>query len=191
VLKEGVGGKDGVVWLNDGSGDLRRGIYGETKLGLLSVINGKSLEEERTKTGSGTTTNGVEYEETLKTGTVIGQLSDSVKTEINDFLTNGVMSSGEIVSGIFLSGDQLFGVEKLSVSTSSNFIDNGGFQIEEYGSGDVLTGTSFGEKGVESIITTSDGLIRGHLAIGLDTVFQTEEFPTGITDLDTSLTNMD
>jgi hypothetical protein len=69
------------------------------------------------------------------------------------------MSSGEIVSGVFLTGDQLFRVEQLSVSTSSNFIDNGGFQIEEDTSGDVLTGTSFREKGVEGIISSSDSLI--------------------------------
>jgi len=55
----------------------------------------------------------------------------------------------------------------------------------------VLSGTSFREEGVESIITTSDSLIRGHLTIRLDTVFQAEEFPTGVTDLDTTLTDVD
>jgi hypothetical protein len=55
----------------------------------------------------------------------------------------------------------------------------------------VLSGTSFGEKGVEGIITTTDSLIGGHLTIRLDTVFQTEQLPAGITDLDTSLTDMD
>jgi hypothetical protein len=37
------------------------------------------------------------------------------------------MSSGEIVGGIFFTGDQLFGVEQLSVSTGSDFINDGGF----------------------------------------------------------------
>jgi hypothetical protein len=46
VLEEGVGGQNGVVWLNDGSGDLRRWVDGEAELGLLSVIDGESLEEE-------------------------------------------------------------------------------------------------------------------------------------------------
>jgi len=101
------------------------------------------------------------------------------------------MTSSEVIGSIFLSGDQLFGVEKLSIGSGSNLIDNGGFQIEEYGTGNVLSGTSLTEESVESIITTSDGLIRWHLTIRLDTVFQTEEFPTGITYLDTSLTNMD
>jgi len=81
-------------------------------------------------------------------------------------------------------------MEELSVGTSSDFINDGGFQIEEDSSGDVLASTSFGEESVEGIITTSDGLVRGHLSIRLDTMFEAVEFPTGVTDLDTSLTDM-
>jgi len=47
----------------------------------------------------------------LETGTVVGEFSDSVEAEIDDFFSDGVMSSGEVVGGIFLSGDQLFWVE--------------------------------------------------------------------------------
>jgi len=50
VLQEGVGGEDGVVWLNDGGGDLWGWVDGESELGFLSVIDGKSLEEERSET---------------------------------------------------------------------------------------------------------------------------------------------
>ena len=46
VLKEGVSGEHGVVWLNNGSGDLWGWVDGETELGFLTVIDGKSLEEE-------------------------------------------------------------------------------------------------------------------------------------------------
>ena len=103
VLEKRVGGEDGVVWLNNGGGDLWGWVDGETKLGLLTVIDGKSLEEERSKTGSGTTTDGVENEETLETSALIGELSDSVEAEINDFLTDGVVTSGEVVGGIFFT----------------------------------------------------------------------------------------
>jgi hypothetical protein len=159
VLEEGVGGEDGVVWLNNGGGDLWGWVDGETELGFLTVINGKSLEEEGTKTGSGTTTDGVEDEETLETSALISELSDSVEAKINDFLTDGVVTSGEVVGSIFLSGDELLWVEELSVGTGSDFIDNGWFEIKEDGSWDVLSGTSLGEEGVESIITTSDGFV--------------------------------
>jgi flagellar basal body-associated protein FliL len=53
----------------------------------------------------------VEHQETLKTSTVVSEFSDSVQAKINNFLTNGVVSSGEVVSSIFFTGDKLFGVE--------------------------------------------------------------------------------
>jgi hypothetical protein len=190
VLKEGVSGEDGVVRLNDGGGDLRRGVDGESKLGFLTVIDGESLEEERSETGSGTSTNSVEDEETLETSALIGELADSVEAEIDDLTSDGVMSSGEVVSGIFLSGDELLGVEKLSVGSGSDLIDNGGLKIEEDGSGNVLTGTSLGEEGVESVVTTSDGLIGRHLTVRLDSVLEAIKLPAGVTDLDTGLTDV-
>ena len=191
VLEEGVSGEDGVVGLDDGGGDLGGGVDGETELGLLSVVDGKSLEEERSETGSGTSTDGVEDEETLETSALIGELADSIEAEIDDLTSDGVMSSGEVVSGIFLSGDKLLGVEKLSVGSGSDLIDNGGLKIEEDGSGDVLTGTSLGEEGVESVVTTSDGLIGRHLTVRLDSVLEAVELPAGVTDLDTGLSDVD
>ena len=103
MLKKGVSGQHGVVWLNNGGGDLWGWVDGETELGFLTVVDGESLKEERSETGSGTSTDGVEDEETLETSALIGKLSDSIEAEINDFLTNGVMSSGEVVGGIFFS----------------------------------------------------------------------------------------
>ena len=50
-------------------------------------------------------------------------------------------------------------MEELSVGSGSDLIDNGWLEIEEDGSWDVLSGTSLGEEGVESIITTTDGLV--------------------------------
>jgi hypothetical protein len=190
MFKEGVSGQDGVVGFNDGSGDLGRRIDGESELGLLTIIDGESFEEERSETRSSTTSDGVEDHETLETSTVISELSDSVKGKINDFFTNGVVTSGEVVGGIFFTGDELFRMEELSVGTSSYFINDSGFEIKEDGSWDVLTGTSFGEEGVESIITTTDSLVRGHLTIRLDAVLKTEELPTGVTNLDTTLTDV-
>jgi len=191
MFEEGVSGEDGVVWFDNSGGDLWGWIDGETELGFLTIIDGKSFEEERSETRSGTTTDGVEDEETLETSTLISKFSDSVETEIDDFFTNGVMSSSEVVSGIFFTRDQLFWVEELSVGTSSDFIDDSWFEIEEYASWDVFSSTSFTEEGVESIITTTNSFVRWHLTIRLDTVFKAEEFPASVTDLDTALTDVD
>lgn len=71
VFQQGVSGKNGVVRFDDSSGNLGRRIDGETQLRLLTVIDGESFQEERTQTGTGTTTDGVEDQETLETSTVI------------------------------------------------------------------------------------------------------------------------
>jgi len=191
VLKEGVSGEDGVVWLNNGGGDLRGWVDGEAELGLLAVIDGESLEEEGSETGTGTTTDGVEDEEALETSALIGELTDSVEAEINNLLTDGVVTTGEVVGGILLTRDKLFGVEELSVGAGSDLIDDGRLEIEEDGAGNVLASTSLGEEGVESIVATTDGLVGWHLTVWLDTVLEAEELPAGVTDLDTGLTDVD
>ena len=191
VLQKGVSGEHGVVWLNNGSGDLWGWVDGETELGFLTIINGKSLEEKGSKSGTGSSTDGVEDEETLETSALIGKLSDSIEAEIDDFFTDGVMSSGEVVGGIFFSGDELLWMEELSVGSGSDLINDGWFKIEEDGSWDVLASTSLGEEGVESIITTANGFVGWHLTIRLDTVLEAEELPAGVTNLDTGLTDVD
>jgi hypothetical protein len=60
------------------------------------------------------------------------------------------------------------------------FFDKGKIDSEEWvgqmiltdkdGTGDVLSSTSLREEGVERVVTTTNGLVRGHLTIGLDTV---------------------
>jgi len=191
VLEKRVGRQDAVVRLNNGGGDLGGRVYGETELGLLAVIDGKTLKKERTETRTGTTTNGMEDQETLETSAVVGELADTVEGEVDNFLTNGVVTTGVVIGGIFLTRDQLLGVEQLAVSTSADFIDDSGLEIEEDGARDVLSSTSFREEGVESVITATNGLVGGHLAIRLDTVLEAVELPAGITDLDTGLTDVD
>jgi hypothetical protein len=121
---------------------------------------------------------------------LIGEFTDTVEAEINDFFTNGVVTTGEVVGSIQLTRDELLWVEELTVGTSTDFINNGWFQIEEDATWDVLAGTSLGEEGVESIITATDGLVRWHLTIWLDTVLEAEKFPAGVTNLDTGLTDV-
>jgi hypothetical protein len=78
VLEKGMGRKYVVVWLDNGSGDLRSRSNSEGKLGLSTIVNGKSLKKKRTKSRSTSTTSGMEDKETLKTGTVISQFTDAI-----------------------------------------------------------------------------------------------------------------
>ncbi len=56
VLEGGVGGENRVVRLNDGRAHLGGRVDGELELGLLTKVLSKTLKEERTETGTCTTT---------------------------------------------------------------------------------------------------------------------------------------
>jgi hypothetical protein len=60
VFKEWVSWKNWVVWLNDGCWNLRWWIYSETELWFLSIIDWESLEQERSESRSGSTSDWVE-----------------------------------------------------------------------------------------------------------------------------------
>ena len=129
MLQGGVGGEDGVVGLYNSGGDLGSGVDGELQLGLLSVVNAESLHEQGGESRSGTTTEGVEDEESLETSTLISQLSDPVEDEVDDLLTNGVVTSSVVVGSILLTSDELLGVEELTVCASSYLICNTEYYI--------------------------------------------------------------
>ena len=54
----------------------------------------------------------------------------------------------------------------------------------------MFAGAGLAEEGVERVIATSDGLVAGHLAIGLDSMLEAVQLPACVTDLDTSLANV-
>lgn len=68
--------------------------------------------------------------------------------------------------------------------------DNGWFQIYKHRSGDVFAGAGLTEERVEGVVSSSYGLITGHLAIRLDSVLQTIQLPAPITYLDTCLADV-
>ena len=69
--------------------------------------------------------------------------------------------------------------------------NDSGLQVHKNSSGNMLSSSSLTEEGVEGIIPSSNCLVTGHLSIRLDSMFQTIEFPAGITNLNTSLSNVD
>jgi hypothetical protein len=79
------------------------------------------------------------------------------------------MTTREVVSGILLSRYELLRMEQLTVHTRAHFIYHGGLQIEENGTGNMLSCSGLGEKRVESIITASSSLVTRHLPIRLHT----------------------
>ena len=75
VLQEGVHTQHAIVGLDHGGGDLRARPDGEGDLGLFAVIDGKTLEDQASETGSGSATSGVEHHESLETGAIVRQLT--------------------------------------------------------------------------------------------------------------------
>jgi len=188
VFQESVRRKDRVVWFDNRGRNLRTGGDGKGQLGLAAVVNGKTFQKEGSETGSGTSSGGVEDEESLESGTVVGKLADAVQDGVNNLLSNGVVTTGVVVGGILLSGDDLLGVVKLGVGSGADFVADGGFQIDKDGAGDVLSGGGLAEEGVARVVSGGFG---GHVTIGRDSVLQAVEFPAVVTDLDTGLTEMD
>jgi len=191
VFQEGVGGEHAVVGLDHSSGDLRGRLDGEAELRLFAVIDAESLQQKRAQAGASASSHGVEDKETLETSALISQLSDSVQNQVHDLFADRVVASGEVVGGVLFAGDELLWVLELSVGAGPDLVDDRRLQVDLDGSGHVLASTSLREEGVESVITTADGLVRGHLSVRLDTVLQALQFPAGVTCLDSSLSNVD
>ena len=47
------------------------------------------------------------------------------------------MVAGEVVGGVFLTRDELFGVEELTVGVVADLIDDDGFKVDKESMGDV------------------------------------------------------
>jgi hypothetical protein len=133
----------------------------------------------------------VEEHEALKTGAVIRKLANAIKHKINNLLANGVVTASVVVSGILLTGNQLLRVVKLTVGSGADLVADSGLKIHHNSTRYVLSGASLRKKGVERVITSSDGLVRRHLAIGLNSVLKAVKLPACVTSLDTSLAKVD
>ena len=103
VLQGGVGGQNSIVRLNDSSGNLWGRVDGELKLALLAIVHRQPLHEQGSESGSGASSEGMEEKESLESSTSVRQLPDTVKNEVDNLLSDGVVSSGVVVGRILLS----------------------------------------------------------------------------------------
>ena len=139
MLEGGVGGENGVVRLDNRGGGLGSRVDAELELALLAVVNRQALHQESTETRTGTTTEGVEDEEALKTDTVVGNAADLVKDTLNQLLADGVVTTGVVVGGILLAGDHELRVEEVAVGAGADLVDDVGLEIAVDGARDVLS----------------------------------------------------
>ena len=101
---------------------LRSWVDGELQLGLLAVVHRQTLQEQGSEAGAGAATEGVEEQEALQTGTLVGQLPDPVQHQIHDLLADGVVAAGVVVGGVLLARDELLGVEQLAVGACAYLV---------------------------------------------------------------------
>lgn len=66
-----MGGENGVVGLDNSGRDTGGWVDGELELALLGVVSSKTFEQESSETGSSTTTERVEDQETLEGRAVV------------------------------------------------------------------------------------------------------------------------
>mmetsp|Transcript_9182 Transcript_9182/g.18520 ORF Transcript_9182/g.18520 Transcript_9182/m.18520 type:complete len:581 (-) Transcript_9182:2-1744(-) len=191
VLEEAVGGEHAIVGLHDGGRNLGRRVDGEGQLRLAAVVDRQALEQQGSKARASATANGIEHEEALEACAVVRELANAVEHEVDDLLADSVVAARVIVGGVLLAGDQLLWVVQLAVSASANLIDDGRLEVNEHAAGDMLSRAGLREESVERIVATANGLVRGHLAIGLDAVLQAVQLPARVTGLNTGLAQVD
>ena len=188
VFQGGMGGKDGIVRLYHGSGDLGSRVDRELQLGLLSIVDRQSLHEEGSESRAGASAERVEEKESLEASAHIGQLPDPVQDKVDHLLADGVVAPGVVVGGVLFAVDELFRVEQLAVSSTSCLVDHRGFQVNEDGSGHMLSASGLREESGKGVVP--EGLVGRHMTVRLDSMLKAVELPAGVTNLATSLANM-
>merc|ERR1712018_655985 len=146
---------------HNSSSNLGSRIDGEFKFGFFAIINGETFHKKGGESRSSATTKGVEKEESLQSRTLVSQFTNTIQDKINNLFSNSVVSTSIIIGSVFLSSDQLFRMEQLSVSSCSYFVDDSWFQINEDSSWDMFSGSSFSKKVVKESsppINLSEGI---------------------------------
>uniref|UniRef100_A0A914MPQ2 Uncharacterized protein n=2 Tax=Meloidogyne incognita TaxID=6306 RepID=A0A914MPQ2_MELIC len=113
MLQRCMSCKNRIIWLNNSSGDLRRRIDGKLQLGLLSIINRKTLHKKRSEARTSATTKRVEDQKALKSLAVVGDTTNAVQNWVDNFLSNSVMSASIVIGCILFPSDQLLWMEEL------------------------------------------------------------------------------
>ena len=151
----------------------------------------QALEQQGAQAGAGATADGVEDEEALQAGAVVRELADAVEDQVDDLLADGVVAAGVVVGGVLLARDQLLRVVQLAVGAGAHLVDHGRLEVDEHAARDVLARAGLREEGVEGVVAAADGLVRGHLAVGLDAVLEAVQLPARVAGLHAALTQVD
>jgi hypothetical protein len=189
VLDQLVHGESGVVWFDDGVGDLWRWNNGEGVHDSVWVFLSDLGDQKCSEAGAGTTTEGVRELETLEAIAAFRFLSDDIEHRVDEFGTFSVMTLGPVVTGTRLSEDKVVWTEDLTEWTGSDGVHGTWFKIDQDGSWHVLAAGGF-------VVVDVDSL---QLEVGVtvvctsrvNTMFIGDDLPELGTDLVTALAGLD
>jgi len=133
-----VDGEGSVVRLDNGVGDLGRGHDGESGHHTVGELLTDLGDQERSHTGTGTTTKRVSDLETLEAVTALGLTTDNVQDLVDQLGTLGVMTLGPVVASTGLTEDEVVGTEELTEGAGTDGVHGAGLQVDEDGTGDIL-----------------------------------------------------
>ena len=189
VLNKLMDGEGGVVWLDDGVGDLWGWHNGESGHDSVWVLFSDLGDEEGSHTGSGTSTKGVGDLETLKAIATLSFLSDDIEDGVDELGTFGVVTLGPVVTGTGLSENEVVGSEELTEGSGSDGVHGSWLKIHEDSAGNVTATSSFVIVDVDSLELEIGVTVVG--TGGVNSVFVRDDFPELGTDLVTALASLD
>merc|ERR1719502_1253332 len=137
VLNKLMDGEGGVVWLNNGVGDLWGWHDGEGGHDSVWVFLTDLGDEEGAHTGAGTTTEGVGDLETLKAVATFSLLTDNIEDGVDELSTFGVVTLGPVVTGTSLTEDEVVWSEELTEGASTDGVHGAGLEVHKDGAGHV------------------------------------------------------
>ena len=126
----------------------------------------------------------------MKTSAVFSLFSDSLQDAIDVFFPDGVMSSSIVISSILFPTNKLLGMEEISETSSSDFVQDSWFKINVDRSGSELPGVGLGEESCQRLLRRDFGLRDGDSVV-VDSVLSTVQLPASISNLGSSLSDVD
>lgn len=122
VLHELMHRERGIVWLNDGVGNLGRWHHGESSHHPVWELFANLGDQQCTHTSTSTTTKRVSNLESLKTVATFSLTTDNIEDLVDQFSTLGVVTFRPVISSTGLAENEIVRTEELAEGTSTNSV---------------------------------------------------------------------
>jgi hypothetical protein len=153
VLDQLMDGKGGVVWLDNSVRDFGGWDDGESSHHAVGKLFANLGDQERTHTGTSSTTKGVGDLEALEAVTALSLSTNNVKNLVDKLSTLSVMALSPVVTSTGLTENEVIGAEELTEWASADGIHGTWLQIDQDGPRNILVAGSLANP-VRNNVTT-------------------------------------